>query len=97
MSNVKTETVEQEVDYNAKKSASMVRDAANAVKPPLSKHVGSFVVHVYNLGDNITTKHFAFATQMVDEVPEPLAIEAAKELKIQMLKRYGHDQAAVRR
>jgi hypothetical protein len=90
MSPVKTETTEREIDRETFHAAELVTGAANVIKPALSKHVGSFVCHVYQFGLKLETAQFAFATQMIGKVPEQLAVEAAKELKVQMMERYGH-------
>lgn len=90
MTTIQTETTTQAIDNRAKESEVLLAHAANIIKPPLNEYLGSFVLHVYQQGSKIDTRTFNFATQFVGDVPEYLAVEAAKELKERMLARYGH-------
>lgn len=90
MNTVKTEVEKQCADNRVIEGSDLIRKAGEAVKAPLSKYVGSFVLHIYNEGVSIDTRTFKFVTQFVNEVPEALAIEGAKVLKTDMLARYGH-------
>jgi len=90
MSEIKTETKQIQLGNAQLAAEELVARAATCVKPDLNTYLGSFALHVYQQGSVIDTRTFNFATHFVGDVPEYLAVEAAKELKTRMLERYGH-------
>lgn len=90
MSEVLVESHEMDESNKTEKASVHVQLAGEAIKPPLSEYIGSFNLHVYKAGFALDKQTFYFATQFIGDIPESLAIEAAKELKTRMLAKYGH-------
>ena len=89
MSKVETKEISGK-DNQAKEAANLLRKAAEACRPYGHGYKGSITVHVYEASFSAQPT-FVFATHFAEELPEPLAIEAAKELKVRLMKRYGHE------
>lgn len=90
MSQVKTESHEVNEENKFLEAKFYAEHAARVIQPPGSEWVGSFNVHVYKGKFSIDNTSFDFATQFIGDVPESLAIEAAKEFKTRIMAKYGH-------
>lgn len=92
MPQVKTETSELEPSNVTDEARFYARRVGEALAPAGSQYIGSFNLHIYKGRFSLDGETYYFATQFIGEVPEKLAIEAAKELKTRMLSKYGHDK-----
>ena len=78
-------------ENRAMEAAFLLERSANVCRPEGFKYSGSITVHVYEQSLSLNPT-YAFATHFAEDLPEQLAIEAAKELKVRLMARYGHKE-----
>jgi hypothetical protein len=84
---MKNETLHNTADRRVKEAGSLLCEEA-----PGYRYVGSATVHIFK--SNIVGFQTAVQLQ-ISEVPESAMIEAAKHLKLMMMRAYGHEQRNV--
>lgn len=93
MSEIKTNSFELDDTNRFLEARFQIERAADVIRQSGDTHLGSFAVHVFK--QEFAREHrYTFSSQIVGNVPESVAIAAAKELRDRMLISYGHTPKA---
>lgn len=87
---------EEREDNTTQESRFFLERSGEAIRPSGFKYEGTICVHVYRSSLTMTDQ-VSFATVFANPIPEWAAIEAAKELKERLMRRYGHEPPKKRR